>query len=264
MSTMVVNKLPGADFSEYGMGRKLPAGDRCVAWYEFGADERRSRRNHALAGSRGHFAGSYSIATAGFSGGYFITEIGNDLLSADMTTMVFMKPGTSGADLSPAFLAGGVTGANQQANESTPLRYSAAVQQRVYTAAAYDIVGQMGTYDSTAPSGAGVNNSISRLLSGGTAALCAIQEFVAATRVHTMTLRNGAAFSTVSTASVTASANHIRDTRTTLPFEVVPKDGTGSVAYSLMVFAGALTAAEKNAIYALEAARLTALGVASL
>jgi hypothetical protein len=264
MSTVVVNKLPGADFSEYGMGRKLPAADRCLGWYEFGLDERRSRRNHALAGTRGHFAAAYSIATAGFSGGYFITEVPNDVLSGDCTVMAFFKPGSTGSDLSPAFLAGGNSGANQQTFESAPTRYSACIQQRVFTSAPYDVVPQMGTYDSTSPSSAGTNNGVSRLLAGSAQPVCAISEFVASTRVHTVTVRNGGAFAIPSTASATAAANHIRDTRTTLPFEVTPKDGTGSIAYSFMVFNGVLTQAEKNAVYALENTRLTALGVSGL
>lgn len=263
MSTMVLNKIVGADYKEVGLGRKLPAGDRCLAWFEFGVSERLSVRNHAQYGGRGQFVGG-TIASAGFSAGFFITEIANDLLSGDTTLIAFFSPGNLGTDLSAAFQAGGVNGTNQATYENSPLRYSACIQQRVFSSAAYDVATQVGTYDSTSPASSGTNNSVSRLLSGSTQALCTVQEFVASTRLHTSTLRNNGTFSTPSTGSATAAVNHIRDTRTTIPFEVNCWSGSNSVAYSFMVFSGLLTATEKNALYALEKARLTALGVTNL
>lgn len=263
MTTMVLNKVPGADFSEYGMGRKLPAGDRCVGWFELGGSERQSLRNHALAGSRGWLAAGTVVGAAGISGGAFVTEIANDYTSGDATVILFAKPGNAGTSFQVVMAAGAHTYANQSSNEFTPTRYGSVILQRVDNpgTAPFDFLGQYGTYDSTAPASNGTNNSLQKT-NTALENMCIKQDFVAATRVQTLTVRNGATYATPAVVTNTAAANHVRDTRTTLPYEI--RVTGGAVAYSLMVFSGQITAAEFSAIYALESARLTALGVANL
>jgi hypothetical protein len=248
MNMMVLNKVPGADFSEYGMGQKLPAGDRCVLWHEFGVSDRLSLRNHANAGSRGHLVAGTVVGAAGISAGAFISNIANDYATGDATLIAFVLPGSTGTSFQVVADIGGSEYASQATNEVTPLRYGSCIRLRVNNpgTAPYDFLGQYGTYDATTPTAAGVNNSLSKT-NAAIEAMSVTQEFVAATRASVTN---------------TAAANHIRDNRTTLPFELRLSGGT--MAYSLMAFNRLLTIAEKNAIYAQEAARLTALGVTNL
>jgi hypothetical protein len=263
MNMMVLNKVPGADFSEYGMGQKLPAGDRCVLWHEFGVSDRLSLRNHANAGSRGHLVAGTVVGAAGISAGAFISNIANDYATGDATLIAFVLPGSTGTSFQVVADIGGSEYASQATNEVTPLRYGSCIRLRVNNpgTAPYDFLGQYGTYDATTPTAAGVNNSLSKT-NAAIEAMSVTQEFVAATRVQTLTLRNAATYATPASVTNTAAANHIRDNRTTLPFELRLSGGT--MAYSLMAFNRLLTIAEKNAIYAQEAARLTALGVTNL
>jgi len=262
MSTMI-QKNPGADFKEVGLGRKLPAGDKCLAWFEFGVSERLSIRNHAQAGSRGHLIPGVTVGAASISAGAFITELANDYTAGDATIVLFCTPSTTGSAFQIQLKAGGVTYSNDATNESTPLRYSTGIFQRVNSAgtAPHDFLGQFGTYDSTTPAAGGTNNSLSKL-NAVVEAMCVTQEVVAATRVQTLSFRNGATYVSNSPSTNTAAVNHIRDTRTTIPFQI-DVDG-GGLVHSFLVFAGLLTVIEKNAIYALEKARLTALGVTAL
>jgi hypothetical protein len=263
MSMMILNKVPGADFSEYGMGQKLPAGDRCVLWHEFGVSDRLSLRNHANAGGRGHLVAGTVVGAAGISGGAFISNVANDYTSGDATLIAFVLPGSTGTSFQIVADIGAVEYASQAANEVTPLRYGCCIRQRVNNpgTAPYDFLGQYGTYDSTTPTAAGTNNSLSKT-NAAVEAMSVTQEIVASTRVQTLTLRNAATYATPSSVTNTAAANHIRDNRTTLPFEL--RLSGGMVAYSMMAFNGLLTTAEKNAIYAMESARLAALGVTNL
>lgn len=263
MTTLKKELVPGADGTEYGLGRKLPAGDRAEWWFEFGADERRSARNHARHGSRGWFSGTVAFVAGGFTGNQLNADVANDFTTGDHTIIAFFTPATTGADLSSPFVAGAITAPNSGTVETAPTRFGSLITQRVFTGAPRDVVGSVGTYDSTAPASNGTGNSITKLITTSlTETLCVILEFVASTRVITLTLRNAATFATPGTTTTTAAANHIKDNRTTLPMECGALGG--SVARSFMGFSGLLTQAEKDAIYALERTRLTALGVANL